>query len=126
MLCGDFNVRLRSDDDDGVHIGRHIFEKHARDGLDELPGIIENRELFTKELMEHDLIATNTFFHTIPSKLITYKENKQHEGGPPFDRKNYDTLDYILIQQRWRNAVTNVESYMDSGINSDHYPLLSK
>ena len=58
-------------------------------------------------------------------KLLTYKNNKSHPGGPPYTRNNYETLDYVLVPRRWRNAVKNIESDINSGFDSDHYPLLA-
>ena len=48
---------------------------------------------------------------------------KSHPGGPPYDRHHYETLDYIIVPDRWKNTVENVEIDMNSGINSYHYPL---
>jgi hypothetical protein len=126
FAAGDFNVRLRSDDVCGVKIGPHIFRKGDRDSMAEMRGVIENRELFREAIEKDNLIVMNTHFTKQEHKLITYKEDKSHPGGPPYDRSKYDTLDFILVPQRWRNSIRDVENDIDSGINSDHYPLIAK
>eukprot|EP00975_Prorocentrum_lima_P044140 9255373-Prorocentrum_lima.AAC.1 len=47
-----------------------------------------------------DLLITNTFFDKRPEHLVTYLDNKRHGGGPPYTRRHYDTLDYILTPRR--------------------------
>ena len=119
-------MRLRSDDVCGVKIGPHIFRKGDRDSMAEMRGVIENRELFREAIEKDNLIVMNTHFTKQEHKLVTYKEDKSHPGGPPYDRSKYDTLDFILVPQRWRNSIRDVENDIDSGINSDHYPLIAK
>jgi hypothetical protein len=65
----------------------------------------------------------NTFFYKQEEKLITYKEDKAHLGGPPYNRSKYETLDYVLVPNRWKNAIKDVESDVHAEINSDHYPM---
>ena len=67
--------------------------------------------------------VANTLFEKPPQKLITYKENKAHPRGPPWTRYPYETLDYILVQNRWKNSITNLESDVYANIASDHFPL---
>lgn len=47
-------------------------------------------------------------------------------GDEPFDRTGYETLDYMLVPERRRNSITNIESDINSGITSDHCPLWAK
>ena len=72
------------------------------------------------------MIVMNTHFTKQEHKLVNYKEDKSHPGGPPYDRSKYDTLDFILVPQRWRNVIRDVENDIHSGVNSDHYPLIAK
>ena len=47
--------------------------------------------------------------------------------GPPWTRANgYETLDYILAPERWKNTVKNVEAETTGFIPSDHYPLIAE
>ena len=74
----------------------------------ELTGVVENRELFQQSLERDGLVLMNTQFPKQEQLLLSYKEDKAHPGGPPYTRAKYDTLDYVLTQQRWRNACKNV------------------
>ena len=71
---------------------------------------------------KNDLIIANTLFEKPDTKLATYK----FTTTKPWDeisRGKYETLEYILIANRWKNTITNAESDMNSSIDSDHYPL---
>ena len=46
--------------------------------------------------------------------------------APPWTQDRFATLDYCLIQERWRNAIVNVECKPNIVINSDHAMLVSK
>ena len=47
-------------------------------------------------------------------------------GDEPFNRTNYETLDYVLTPTKWKNAIKNVESDIRSGISSDHCPIWAR
>ena len=126
FVGGDFNVRLRSDDEDGLRIGPHIFRKNDRNVMVKVQGVVENRELFQQALEQDDLVAMNTHFCKQEHRLISYKEDKTHPGGPPYNRSKYDTLDFILVTQRWKNAVQDVENDIECGLNTDHFPIIAK
>ena len=59
-------------------------------------------------------------------KLITYQAPSDTPREPPFCRPRYETLDYILTPQRWKNTVLDCESDIKANINSDHFPLVAK
>ena len=64
-----------------------------------------------------------TWFDQRPEKKVTYKEDKTRPTAPPFARPNYEVLDYALIPERWRYAIKDVESSVEEGMATDHYPL---
>ena len=66
----------------------------------------------------------NTFFEKPDEKLFTFKNNINAVGGP-YTRENYETLDYILVPERWKNSIKNVEADKDTPIYSDHITLLA-
>ena len=39
------------------------------------------------------------------------------------NKENYEQMDMVLVNERWRNSITNIEAKHDSGINSDHVPV---
>eukprot|EP00969_Alexandrium_andersonii_P205196 9066978-Alexandrium_andersonii.AAC.1 len=69
------------------------------------------------------MVAGNALFPPRDEKLATYKEDKRGLVGHPVRRPAYEVLDYVVVQHRWKNAVKNVESNMQAGVYSDHFPL---
>lgn len=43
--------------------------------------------------------------------------------GPPWCRPRFETLDYIIVSNRWTNGVINVEAVLSAHITTDHFPL---
>ena len=66
---------------------------------------------------ENDLIITNTVFKQHPRPLYTWKS--------PGDQSRYQ-IDYILINNRFRNSVKNVFTYPGADVNSDYVLLVIK
>ena len=47
--------------------------------------------------------------------------------GPPWTRNNgYETLDYILVENRWKNSIKDCEVDHSGFIPTDHYPIIAK
>eukprot|EP00975_Prorocentrum_lima_P063570 12892290-Prorocentrum_lima.AAC.1 len=68
--------------------------------------VMENRQRFIDFLTGTQLRALNTYFTKPPRQLITFKEaGTQYQD--PLIRGNYETLDFVLSPQRWRNAITD-------------------
>ena len=108
---GDFNARIqtRMGEDEEVIVGPHLFDS-SRITLETQPDeVLDNRALFLDYAMEMRMKVANTLFQKPPQGLLTYKENKAHLGGPPWTRNPYETLDYILVQDQWKNSLTNIE-----------------
>ena len=68
------------------------------------------------------MIIVNTTFEKPPEKLATIKHQSTK---PPYEykRTNFDTTDYWLAPQRWKNGICNCESDVNANIDSDHFPL---
>ena len=46
--------------------------------------------------------------------------------GPPWTRNNgYETLDYILVPERWKNSVQDAEVDSSGFLPTDHYPIIT-
>ncbi len=88
--------------------------------------VIDNRTKIIECAETMDLTIMNTMFQKQNHKLITYKEDKAHQGGPPYTRSTYETLDYILTPNRWKHFIKTVERDMECNINTDHYPLRTR
>ena len=49
------------------------------------------------------------------------------DHGPPWTRNNgYETLDFMLVTQQWKNTVMDSETDTEGFIPSDHYPVTAK
>ena len=58
-------------------------------------------------------------------KLLTYK----HPGTNPthsIQKPHYDTTDYWLPPQRWKNAIQDCEADWEANLDTDHYPVIIK
>ena len=69
-----------------------------------------------------DCILSNIFGKS-NEKLASFKQNSLNVG-PPWDRTRYETLDYILTQNRWKNN-KNVEIDPYTNIDTDHLTLIA-
>ena len=80
--------------------------------------------MFIAHCNNTDSITINTFFEKPDEQLRTYKVNKNNLG-PPYNRTKYETLDYILVPNRWKNTFKNVEADPNTYVDSDHFCLLA-
>ena len=65
---------------------------------------------------QHYLVVMNTWFKKRKTKLYTWKS--------PGDRKRYQ-IDYILVNQRFRNSIRDVKTLPGADIDSDHNLLVT-
>ena len=66
---------------------------------------------------ENQLIVTNTTFKQPPRRLYTWK-------SPGDVARNQ--IDYILIRNRFRNAVKDTRTYPGADVHSDHVPVVCR
>ena len=86
-----------------------------------------NRNLTIDWAMGNDMVCTNTYFEKNPSKLITFKIKSAPEDYDVWeDNEVYAQIDFIWINDRWKRAITNVETDSNSRFPSDHYPLTAE
>ena len=64
--------------------------------------------------IESELSIMNTMFQKHPRRLFTWT-------SPDGNTKNQ--IDYVLIQQRWKSAISNVETVPSADCDSDHEML---
>jgi hypothetical protein len=112
-----------------LSIGKHTFNKQRITIKNQAEGTEINRRMFINFCIANSLSVCNTNFNKPDTKLITYR----HPGtqGPPYVRiegktQRYETLDYILIEDRWKNGVKDTESKIGANIETSHYPLAAK
>ena len=102
IICGDMNAQVSSADSKGFTFGNRI----NRNGL-----------YLLNTTFECDLIACNTSFQTAKEKLWTFT----------YPNKSQAQLDYILVNNKWRNSVKDCQAYNSFGsLNSDHQIVSTK
>ena len=123
IKMGDFNARVGKCG--GPHeeylIGQHTFQPDSANLGQLSEGVSGNRALFLQFLQDTRQLAINTFFDKAEYKKMSYRQDKQNQWGPPYDRPKYETLDYICLQHRWRNGCIDVESDPTANTTTDHH-----
>ena len=62
--------------------------------------VFESREQFVDFLETNNMMASNTTFEKTNDKLATWKNVAfVREGGAPWTRPRYETIDYIIIEK---------------------------
>ena len=46
--------------------------------------------------------------------------------GPPLTRGRYETLDYILTNDKWKSSITNIENDVEHCIETNHVPIVAE
>ena len=105
IMMGDFNARV------GKQREGHIVGEH---GL----GIRNERgETFVRWCQANEQVITNTWFEQHPRKLWTWKSP---------DNVTKNQIDFITINNRFRNSVQQSKSYPGADCGSDHNPVICK
>ena len=105
-------------------LGEHIFGTHE-DRIDLLSEQQkDNRERFLSMCQDNRLVVTNTLFQKDPAKLVTYRNPTTLSFSEPDTTSRFAQLDYMLINTKWKNAVTNAESGCCHSITTDHKLLI--
>ena len=105
IMMGDFNARV------GKQREGHIVGEH---GL----GIRNERgETFVRWCQANEQVITNTWFEQHPRRLWTWKSP---------DNVTKNQIDYITINNRFRNSVQQSKSYPGADCGSYHNPVICK
>ena len=126
VLLGDWNVRLQERLPHESHvIGPHVFrDEHSKiENLNDDQR--RNRIEFIMFCQNHGYVVTNTWFEKPISKLVTYRNPTSLTFEPPYNTNKFGQLDFILVNQRWRNSFHNVETSLPQAITSDHKVLMA-
>jgi len=105
IVMGDFNAKVGSERDGKVVGSFGLGERNDRG--DKLVDWCASKGLF----------ISNTWFETHPRRRYTWTS--------PGDRTR-NQIDYIIINQRFRNAVKNSRAFPGADVNSDHNPVVAK
>jgi len=104
IVMGDFNAKIGEGRQNQI-VGPH--------GL----GVRNERgDVLVEWCEEKELTATNTWFKQHKRRLYTWKSP---------DEQTRNQIDYILVNQRFRNAVRSCKTYPGADCNSDHNLLVT-
>lgn len=109
IVMGDFNSK----------IGRGGFENIIGEyGLGERN---ERGDRLLQFCQERSLVVANTWFKLPPRRIYTWKSP---QDGPEKIIRNQ--IDFIMINNRFRNAIKSAKTYPGADIGSDHNPLVAQ
>uniref|UniRef100_A0A8D8WNZ2 Craniofacial development protein 2 n=1 Tax=Cacopsylla melanoneura TaxID=428564 RepID=A0A8D8WNZ2_9HEMI len=105
IIMGDWNSVVGDQSMEGI-VGKYGYGKRNERG-----------EKLIEFCKQFDLWISNTWFKQHKRRLYTWKN--------PGDRMRFQ-IDYILINQRFKNSINNVKTYPGADIFSDHNLLLAE
>ena len=107
MIMGDFNAKVGQGKEDDIVGNFGLGQRNERG------------DRLIQFCREERMIITNTLFKLPPRRLYTWKA--------PTDKPDNivrNQIDFILINQRFRNSITSVKTYPGADVPSDHTPLV--
>ena len=104
IVMGDFNIKIGEGRQD-LLVGPHWLGNRNERG-----------DVLMEWCEEKELVITNTWFKQHKRRLFTWKSP---------DEQTRNQIDYILINQRFRNAVKSCKTYPSADCNSDHNLLMA-
>ncbi len=126
VVIGDLNARIIHRNEDEKDIIGPFYNKKGPTALNNLDQKARhNRELFTELCLRNNLVAANTLKTQPLHRLLTFRKmtTKLDEY---IQADNYEMLDYILIQHKWKNAVKWTKADWEIDIRSHHAPLIAE
>ena len=75
----------------------------------------ERGDKWVEWCVESEQVILNTWFRHHPRKLWTWRSPGDHYRNQ---------IDYVTINKRFRNIVTNARTYTGADCNSDHVPVV--
>eukprot|EP00975_Prorocentrum_lima_P011465 2438417-Prorocentrum_lima.AAC.1 len=105
LILGDFNARLQTRlEDEETAIGPYQFDQVNLTLHRQTPEVMDNRQRFMDYVSSLDLRVMNTWFQKTPQQLVTFREAGTKDEDLII-RGKYETLDYVITSQRWRNTI---------------------
>ena len=125
-MAGDWNAKLdeRREGEEEV-IGPNVLMKGGMMRSEEAE---DNRNRMIELATAQGMVVSDTWFDKTEDKKCTYREKKECGEGEIIEvnKDNYEQLDMIMTNKRWKNSIIDVEAKHDSGINSDHVPVVAR
>ena len=114
VIMGDLNAKIGKGEIDHI-VGKHghVFHIVGKHGLGNRN---ERGEKWIEWCTANSQVILNSWFKQHERRLWTWKS--------PADRTR-NQIDYITINSRYRNSITNVKTYPGADCNSDHVPVVA-
>ena len=130
FLLGDFNARLLEQlPQECTIIAKHIYRTPTSTIQDLSEQQQQNRELFTEFCLSRKMIPMNTWFDKPSPFLATYRNlNTTQFSRTEIDMNTHAQMDYILINDRWKNAISNITTIQETILtilDADHALLIA-
>ena len=127
LLLGDFNARIiKTLPHESTSFGHYTHGASWAD-LDSLsPAQLENRTKFVEFSLEKTFVAKNRFLQKPPEPLITYKAVGVKTWQTPWTLHKYAQMDYLLVDDRWKNSITDTFSTHVRAIAIGHKLLIAE
>ncbi len=76
--------------------------------------------------LANEMRIVNAMYKKRTDTLATYRIGRTLEDitFEQIGNNTHAQTDSILVNIRWRNLITNADSYMRANMNSDHFPLV--
>ena len=102
ILIGDFNAKVgkRQNDEERGTIGDFTIGERN-----------DNGEELVNFAMENELAIMNTMFQKHPRRLVTWVSP---------DGKTKKQIDFIMVQRRWKSAISDTQTILSADCDSDH------
>ena len=106
IVMGDLNAKVGNDQDPLLEVvGRHGLGNHN-----------ERADIWVDWCTTHDKVITNTWFQHHNRHLYTWKSLGDGVRNQ---------IDYITINNRFRNSILQVKGYLGTDGGSDHVPIVA-
>ena len=123
-IMGDWNARMQKAQNKAERkvIGKWTLEPEKTKVQELSEEVTWNRDRCIEFCFKQDLILANTRFKKTKEKTATFRTpgTLETEG---IEHKKHEQIDYIAVQHRWKNTITDAESNTNANLDSDHYPV---
>ena len=124
IIGGDFNAKLAKVTwETNRNFGQHILEATNEQFENMVDKTRENRHLFLNFVESNDLWACNTHFQKRPDQNCTFACAGTKIDLDTWTYDKFSQIDFVLIDQRWKNWNTNTEVDNVANVMSDHFPI---
>ena len=127
LILGDFNARnIKALPSESEVVGPYTLGASLAD-LDCLSHAQQdNRSRFIEFCLARNMVVKNTFFQKSDEQLVTYKSVGVKSWHPPWQLDKYAQMDFVLINQKWKNAVENIYTTAVHTVDTDHKLMIAE